>query len=313
MEEKVEEPEVVKIEAPELEGPKVINKIDLSTIDSSTRPRKVTKKVEEKEPEAIVPDNFSGPEEPATFEPEPEEVKPQSEVKLPEPPQAKAPEKEEAPVKEEPVVEAEMAPPPAEEKIELVVAELPPHVEESADAEEQDVPPVIENIKAEKLEGPKILGKIELPVSNDTRPKQPAEEKGSANAFPSRRKTTTAIMQAVEDQASTALINMGPASMVAVSMDMAADTEPAQASKVDTAAAVSIAAAAISVLPVRHAFRSNAIPAADLPVDQARAATDAPIPVMHPAKQKRSTKKRSRKRSGRPRPNWPVPVVAERA
>ena len=32
--------------------------------------------------------------------------------------------------------------------------------------------PVIENIKAEKMEGPKILGKIDLPVENDTRPKQ---------------------------------------------------------------------------------------------------------------------------------------------
>src|ERR1700754_457225 len=47
VEEKAEEPEVVKIEAPELEGPKVINKIDLSAIDSSTPPRNVTKKVEE--------------------------------------------------------------------------------------------------------------------------------------------------------------------------------------------------------------------------------------------------------------------------
>ncbi|MBS1665223.1 MAG: translation initiation factor IF-2, partial [Bacteroidetes bacterium] len=47
VEEKKEEPEVVKIEAPELEGPKVINKIDLSAIDSSTRPKKSAKKDEE--------------------------------------------------------------------------------------------------------------------------------------------------------------------------------------------------------------------------------------------------------------------------
>ena len=32
--------EITKIEAPELEGPKVIDKIDLSAIDSSTRPKK---------------------------------------------------------------------------------------------------------------------------------------------------------------------------------------------------------------------------------------------------------------------------------
>ena len=48
-EEKKEEP-VVKIDAPEVEGPKVVTKIDLSTIDSSTRPKKgiKAKKTEEK-------------------------------------------------------------------------------------------------------------------------------------------------------------------------------------------------------------------------------------------------------------------------
>src|SRR5882762_877588 len=44
VEDKQEEPEITKIDAPELEGPKVINKIDLSTIDSSTRPKKIIKK-----------------------------------------------------------------------------------------------------------------------------------------------------------------------------------------------------------------------------------------------------------------------------
>src|SRR6188768_654800 len=44
----VVEPELTKADIPELEGPKVINKIDLSTIDSSTRPKKEAKKKEEK-------------------------------------------------------------------------------------------------------------------------------------------------------------------------------------------------------------------------------------------------------------------------
>ena len=35
-----EQPEIVKIDAPELESPKVLDKIDLSAIDSSTRPKK---------------------------------------------------------------------------------------------------------------------------------------------------------------------------------------------------------------------------------------------------------------------------------
>src|SRR5882724_1636862 len=44
--EKEESPkeEVTKISAPEIEGPKVLDKIDLSTIDSSTRPKKGVKK-----------------------------------------------------------------------------------------------------------------------------------------------------------------------------------------------------------------------------------------------------------------------------
>ncbi|WP_431212921.1 translation initiation factor IF-2 N-terminal domain-containing protein [Puia sp. P3] len=168
MEERQEEPEVVKIEAPELEGPKVINKIDLSAIDSSTRPRKVTKKAEEPEPA----------EEPVA-EPEPvQQQQPQQpEIKAPEAPVAKAPAKEE-PVKEEPVV-AQTA--PVEEREEPVAQEE--HTEETP-SEDPSVPPVIENIRAEKLEGPKILGKIELPVNNDTRPKQPAEEKRKRKRIP---------------------------------------------------------------------------------------------------------------------------------
>ncbi len=49
--EKTEEP-VVKIDAPEVEGPKVVTKIDLSAIDSSTRPKKgiKAKKAEEVKP-----------------------------------------------------------------------------------------------------------------------------------------------------------------------------------------------------------------------------------------------------------------------
>ncbi len=42
--------------------------------------------------------------------------------------------------------------------------------------EEEAAPPTIENIRAEKLEGPKILGKIELPINSDTRPKPAARD-----------------------------------------------------------------------------------------------------------------------------------------
>ncbi|MBO9682070.1 MAG: translation initiation factor IF-2 [Flavisolibacter sp.] len=46
---KTEEPEVVRLDAPEIEGPKIINKIDLSAIDSSTRPKKTAKKAKKEE------------------------------------------------------------------------------------------------------------------------------------------------------------------------------------------------------------------------------------------------------------------------
>jgi len=107
----------IKIDAPELEGPKVISKIDLSTIDSSTRPKKSAKKAEP----------ISKPVLPAKTTEKPTKAAP----------------KKPAPVVEIPVV---------------VLTEV-------------DAPPTIENIRAEKLEGPKILGKIELPVNSDTRPK----------------------------------------------------------------------------------------------------------------------------------------------
>jgi hypothetical protein len=40
----VVEPEIIKIEAPEIEGPKILDKIDLSAISSSTRPKKIEPK-----------------------------------------------------------------------------------------------------------------------------------------------------------------------------------------------------------------------------------------------------------------------------
>ena len=51
-----------------------------------------------------------------------------------------------------------------------------------------EIPPVIENIQAEKLTGPKILGKITLPVDNDTRPKKESDEKRKRKRIPVERK-----------------------------------------------------------------------------------------------------------------------------
>jgi translation initiation factor IF-2 len=122
------EQEITKIEVPEIEGPKTVGKIDLSTIDSSTRPKKVAK--------AARPDVGKKPDET-------EEIKE---------------------LVEEEAIQPEIA---AEE--ELSVLDQPE--EEIAEEHEEEEAPHIENIRAEKLEGPKIVGKIELPVDNDTRPR----------------------------------------------------------------------------------------------------------------------------------------------
>ncbi len=122
---------MVKIDAPDLEAPKVITKIDLDAIDSSTRPKKSSKKAEEKK----------GPEE----------------------------DKEAA----APVPETQAASPVT-----------PAPVEEP----KPETPATIENIKAQRLEGPKILGKIELPVDSDTRPKREADDKRKRKRIPVERK-----------------------------------------------------------------------------------------------------------------------------
>lgn len=117
--------ESIKIDAPEVEAPKVVNKIDLSLIDSSTRPKKSVKKIDDPATEAS---------------------------KVEEAPKAAKKTKAETP-KEEPV-----APP-----VDHSVAPENVHGE-------------ITNIQADKLTGPKILGKIDLPINSDTRPKPLSQE-----------------------------------------------------------------------------------------------------------------------------------------
>lgn len=140
-EEKKKEDEVVKAEAPGLEGPKVVKKIDLSAIDSSTRPKKSAK------------------------------------------------------AKKEETAETETGKQPAEEraaKAKKEVAEEVKAVAQEAEKTEKEEPvaeeqaPVIENIEVEKLTGPKILGKIELPVNNDTRPVK--DEKKKRKRIPIEKK-----------------------------------------------------------------------------------------------------------------------------
>jgi len=125
-----------KIDAPEIEGLKILDKIDLDSIDSSTRPKKAKKK-----------------EEPAI----------------------------EIPTEETPVVENKSEAIEVVPEIEKVVSQIT--------KDQEPIPAIIENIQAQKLTGPKILGKIDLPVNNDTRPKKETnEEKQKRKRIPIQKK-----------------------------------------------------------------------------------------------------------------------------
>ena len=119
--------ELMKIDAPELEGPKILDKIDLAALDASTRPKKGTAKKKG----AVV---------------------------------------EVAPEPAPPVVEAE-----TEEKKEVVVAEAAPDVIEMM------------KIEAPELEGPKIVGKIDLVPETEDKSKS-SEEKRKRKRIPIEKK-----------------------------------------------------------------------------------------------------------------------------
>ena len=147
---------ITKINAPELEGPKVVTKIDLDAIDSSTRPKKSAAKPAIQNTEPVTSKKAAIPE------PSPVIVKQK--------------------LVEEPEVVTEALPATATVAVtEAVKGEV---TEET----KADQPATIENIKADRIEGPKILGKIVLPVDNDTRPKRESEDKRKRKRIPMERK-----------------------------------------------------------------------------------------------------------------------------
>ena len=67
-------------------------------------------------------------------------------------------------------------PPPAKPRLADDIFKIPVAQEQSEPEAVTQATGVVENIEIEKLSGPKILGKIELPKDNDTRPKPPTKE-----------------------------------------------------------------------------------------------------------------------------------------
>jgi translation initiation factor IF-2 len=122
--------EIMKIEAPELDGPKLLHKIDLDTIDSSTRPKRgaTSKKKKVEEPVQAASAPVSTPES------------------------------------------ISGATPVAEKSTEPAITEIDHH-----------------KIEAPELEGPKIIGKIELTPENDERSRT-ADEKRKRKRIPIEKK-----------------------------------------------------------------------------------------------------------------------------
>lgn len=183
---------VAKNKADQVEIPKgaqgeAKKKKDEEEITFRKEEKKTTPKEEPKPAEQPAPVVEAAKPEPAPAEKAPEEV-----VKIEAPelegtkvltkidlsaidsstrPKKSAKKKEEKPIEEAP---AEASPEPAPQTKKKETEPAPVSVAATAavpEAAEEEAGPTIENIKAEKLEGPKILGKIELPVNSDTRPK----------------------------------------------------------------------------------------------------------------------------------------------
>ncbi|MGC4058985.1 MAG: hypothetical protein QM743_12850 [Chitinophagaceae bacterium] len=157
------------------DGPNILGKINLDELNQSTRPKKSAKKKEEEPREEPVKKTAAKQEEqpeaaPAPVAPPVAEVKPEVKEQTPEP----------AAPKEEP------AAPVAEEKPESKLAA--PAAPVAPVAEE----PKTEHIemKAPRLEGPKIIGKIELPVSNPADSRD-SREKRNRKRIPVQKKPET--------------------------------------------------------------------------------------------------------------------------
>lgn len=155
-----EEPEAtaehIEHKAPKLEGPNILGKINLEELNMSSRPKKGAQPKKKETPAAN------------------EEV-------------AETPKAEEKPVEEKKVETPVAATPEAP-------APPPPPVQEAIEAapvQEDDNKPEHIEMKAPKLEGPKIIGRIELPVSGSSGGKQDSKEKRNRKRIPVQKKPET--------------------------------------------------------------------------------------------------------------------------
>jgi translation initiation factor IF-2 len=184
-----------KIETPRLNGPKVVATIDLNALQGRKPVTKKDEPVEDKTPpkpqpsakqEAPAPEIKEVKEEkPApVITPAAEKQEPAKAPEVPTPPAPKAEEKPAPPPKEEkPQEPAREEPKPVSAPPQPAAENIPPPpvaAEPKADVQDADQDDnssaVVENIQAERLTGPKVIGKINLPIQSDRR-----DNKGNFN------------------------------------------------------------------------------------------------------------------------------------
>lgn len=156
-----------------IEGPNILGKINLDEINQATRPKKgaAAKKVAEPE---VKP------------EPQPAAVKEkQTEPETP----VEQPKEEKKQEIEHPVAAAPEVPetPPAPVVTETAEPEVRQPAATTTPVEEEPKQEHIE-MKAPRLEGPKIIGKIELPVSSSAADRQESREKRNRKRIPVQKK-----------------------------------------------------------------------------------------------------------------------------
>ncbi|WP_295125928.1 translation initiation factor IF-2 [uncultured Chitinophaga sp.] len=185
-------------ETSRISGPKVVATIDLDALNSAARSKKPTPPpappAKKEEVEAPAPPPVAEKPQPQEVKPEPkpepkaEPAKPAAETAAPKPVQEPVKDKkevvedkkekvavitEEAPVAKPAAVvvkETPATPPPATTVVTPAAAkEDDAPKNDTQDGGDDDESKVITNIQAEKLTGPKVIGKINLPVNNDRR------------------------------------------------------------------------------------------------------------------------------------------------
>lgn len=204
-----------KIETPRLNGPKVVATIDLNALQGRKPAAKKDEPVEDKtppKPQPPVKQEAPAPEirEVKEEQPAPPPVAPAAEKEEP----VKAPEPAPVPV---PKAEEKPAAPPKEEKPQEPVRQEPPSpvVAPPQAAAENQTPPavaenkqdsqnsdaddnssaVVENIQAERLTGPKVIGKINLPVQSDRRDNKGNFNRNNNNNNDEKRKRKRIIIE----------------------------------------------------------------------------------------------------------------------